>query len=80
MDSSVSPTKCRSATQSSTARLAHAAQMLTGCSTKTARSAFPPDSATCRELKVRAALLTRCAPLTGVPMMENATLRRLHKN
>ena len=74
MDSSVSPTKCRSATQSNIARLAHAAQMLTGCSTKTAKFAFPPDSATFRELRARAASLIVCAPLKGAQKMENATL------
>jgi hypothetical protein len=74
MDSSVSPTKCRNAALSKIARQTHAAQMLTGCSTKTTRFAFPPDSATFRELKVRAASLTVCAPLKGAQKMDNATL------
>jgi hypothetical protein len=74
MDSSASPTKCRNAALSINAKLTHAAQTLMGCSTKTTKFACPTDSAIFKELRARAALLTRCAPLTGVRTMDNATL------
>ena len=70
----VFPTKSRGVIQLSSAKQTHAVQMLMVCLKKTIKFAFPPDSATFREGRARGVSLTVCAPLTGAPAMENATL------